>query len=71
MAEDRTGTVFRSTFETQTADAADLDVKAKAEKVSVIYGKKHGIKDVTLDVFERQVTALIGPSGCGKSTFLR
>ncbi len=35
------------------------------------YGKTHALRDVTLDIPERQVTAIIGPSGCGKSTFLR
>ncbi len=35
------------------------------------YGKTHALKSVSLDIPERQVTAVIGPSGCGKSTFLR
>jgi phosphate transport system ATP-binding protein len=39
--------------------------------VSVFYGAKQALKDITLDVGQRQVLALIGPSGCGKSTFLR
>src|SRR5207237_839942 len=39
--------------------------------VSVFYGVKQALKDVSLDVERRQVLAMIGPSGCGKSTFLR
>ena len=35
------------------------------------FGKTHVLKDVSLDIAQRQVTALIGPSGCGKSTFIR
>ncbi len=35
------------------------------------YGEKAGVKDVSMDIYERMVTAIIGPSGCGKSTFLR
>ncbi len=35
------------------------------------YGDFLAIKDINLDVADKQVTALIGPSGCGKSTFLR
>ncbi|MFV9511153.1 phosphate ABC transporter ATP-binding protein PstB [Tepidibacillus sp. LV47] len=35
------------------------------------YGDFHAIKDINLDIADKQVTALIGPSGCGKSTFLR
>ena len=39
--------------------------------VSVFYGVKQALNNVTLDVARRQVLAAIGPSGCGKSTFLR
>lgn len=39
--------------------------------VNVFYGDKHAIKNVSLDIAENQVIAMIGPSGCGKSTFLR
>jgi phosphate transport system ATP-binding protein len=35
------------------------------------FGGVHAVRDVTLDLLERRVTAIIGPSGCGKSTFLR
>lgn len=42
-----------------------------ARNVNVFYGEKHALKDVTIDIYRRQVTAFIGPSGCGKSTFLR
>jgi phosphate transport system ATP-binding protein len=45
--------------------------KVKAEKVNVFYGDKQALFDVSLDIPERAVTALIGPSGCGKSTFIR
>jgi phosphate transport system ATP-binding protein len=45
--------------------------KVKATSVSVFYGEKQALYDVSLDMPERSVTALIGPSGCGKSTFLR
>ena len=45
--------------------------KVKAENIDVYYGDKQALFDVSLDIPERSVTALIGPSGCGKSTFLR
>ncbi len=45
--------------------------KMMATDVSVYYGKKRAIADVSLPILECHVTALIGPSGCGKSTFLR
>ena len=45
--------------------------KIVAKNVDVYYGDKHALKDVSVDITERAVTAFIGPSGCGKSTFLR
>ena len=45
--------------------------KITARDVNVFYGEKQALFDVSLDVPEKQVSALIGPSGCGKSTFLR
>ncbi|MCK0100531.1 phosphate ABC transporter ATP-binding protein PstB [Qipengyuania sp. S6317L1] len=42
-----------------------------ADGVSVYYGEKQAIKDVTIGIPAKYVTAFIGPSGCGKSTFLR
>jgi phosphate transport system ATP-binding protein len=42
-----------------------------ARDVSVFYGDKRAIKEVSLDIGRNQVLALIGASGCGKSTFLR
>ena len=45
--------------------------KIAARGVDVFYGDAHAIRDVSLDIPERRVTAFIGPSGCGKSTFLR
>jgi phosphate transport system ATP-binding protein len=39
--------------------------------VNLAYGDNHVLHDVTMDVDDRRVTALIGPSGCGKSTLLR
>ncbi len=54
------------------ATMAGTDIaKFKTDKVNVFYGAKQALNDVTLDIFQNQVTALIGPSGCGKSTYLR
>jgi len=41
------------------------------DDLNVYYGEERAIKDVSMDIPEESVTALIGPSGCGKSTFLR
>lgn len=41
------------------------------KKLNLYYGQFHALKDVFLDIPEREITAFIGPSGCGKSTLLR
>jgi phosphate transport system ATP-binding protein len=41
------------------------------EDLSLWYGSKQALKDVSLDIPEKKITAFIGPSGCGKSTLLR
>ena len=58
----------------QAADTnitTDREPKMQARRVNVFYGDTHALKDVNLDIYADEVTALIGPSGCGKSTFLR
>jgi phosphate transport system ATP-binding protein len=55
----------------QAQHAVDAPPKLRARDVNVFYGEKQALFDVSLDVPEKAVTALIGPSGCGKSTFLR
>ena len=47
------------------------NIKVSTKNVNVHYGTKQALHQVTLDINEKEVTALIGPSGCGKSTFLR
>ncbi len=43
----------------------------RTRQLTVAYGEKVAVKDVSLDIRDREIIALIGPSGCGKSTFLR
>jgi len=52
-------------------EAANPAPAFRSRNLSIFYSNKPAIKDVTLDVPSRKVTAIIGPSGCGKSTFLR
>jgi len=58
----------------QTADSfpdAPAGVKMQTQDVNIFYADNQAITDVSLDIADRNVTALIGPSGCGKSTYLR
>jgi phosphate transport system ATP-binding protein len=47
------------------------DFKVKVNNLSLKYGTNPALKNITMDIPEKMVTAFIGPSGCGKSTFLR
>jgi len=47
------------------------DPRMRCRNVNVYYGDKQAINDVSIDIGENEVLAMIGPSGCGKSTFLR
>ncbi|MCV0401732.1 MAG: phosphate ABC transporter ATP-binding protein PstB [Nitrosopumilus sp.] len=64
-----------NTIETQISSQNIPTVEDKfkmiAENVTISYGDKPAVKDVTMKFKEKSVTALIGPSGCGKTTFLR
>ena len=46
-------------------------LRMETENLTVHYGKSAGVRNVSLPVHDRKITALIGPSGCGKTTFLR
>jgi phosphate transport system ATP-binding protein len=53
------------------ADAARPKAKLEVRNLQFYYGGFHALKNISLDIPERMVTAFIGPSGCGKSTLLR
>jgi len=46
-------------------------VKLRTEGANLYYGSFQALRNITLDIPERTITAVIGPSGCGKSSFLR
>lgn len=45
--------------------------KITVDGVDLYYGKFHALKDINLNIKEKEITAFIGPSGCGKSTLLK
>ena len=56
----------------QTGDRAPgLRPSIELRELNLSYGDNHVLFDVSMDIGERMVTALIGPSGCGKSTLIR
>lgn len=47
------------------------EIKIVTKNLNLYYGEKQALKNITLNIPDKRVTAFIGPSGCGKSTFLR
>jgi phosphate transport system ATP-binding protein len=70
-SETASGEVVEETREEWTEYEFQGDAKLSVTDLNVWYGDDHAIEDVSMDIPENSVTALIGPSGCGKSTFLR
>jgi len=75
-------TVYPMNEVTMAADLVDVNAVEEglrvvsspgltAENVNVYYGDIQALQDVSINIYSKQITALIGPSGCGKSTFLR
>ena len=48
-----------------------MNYKITIEDVNLHYGSFHALKDIQLNIPEKEITAFIGPSGCGKSTLLK
>jgi len=49
----------------------DNDLNITAKDVDLFYGEVQALKNINIEIKQKEVTAFIGPSGCGKSTFLR
>src|SRR5574338_224346 len=47
------------------------EIKIITKDLSLFYGDKQALKNISIEIQDKKVTAFIGPSGCGKSTFLR
>ena len=52
-------------------EAEKNPTKVEVKNLDLYYGTFQALKDVSMEIEEKKVTALIGPSGCGKSTFLK
>ena len=49
----------------------EAEIKFRIEDLDFFYGSFKALEKISMEIAEREITALIGPSGCGKSTFLR
>ena len=69
----RTDSLITTEVQTTPRESAppSTETVVATEDLNVYYGDDQAITDVSIDIPENRVTAMIGPSGCGKSTFLR
>ena len=65
------GAVISTDIRTNDRETGTGRTVIESRNLDVYYGDEQALRDVSLAIPERQVTAMIGPSGCGKSTFLR
>jgi phosphate transport system ATP-binding protein len=66
-----TDTMANSSLSLPIMEPRDADCVIEARGVNVYYGDFRAVKDITIKILRRKITAIIGPSGCGKSTLLR
>ncbi|HIR90953.1 MAG TPA: phosphate ABC transporter ATP-binding protein [Candidatus Limicola stercorigallinarum] len=57
--------------EVSVQPTSDHPVVLDVDHLDLYYGDHHALKDVSIDIRDREITSFIGPSGCGKSTLLR
>lgn len=67
---------MNSTLEKKITTKQPGNVQNKAivyetNDLNLWYGDKHALKDINLEIYENEITAIIGPSGCGKSTYIK
>src|SRR2546428_10279331 len=62
---------FNAALSPSAAALESMNAKISVRDFDFFYGSAKVLHGITLDIPDRQVTALIGPSGCGKSTFIR
>src|SRR5687768_13702089 len=71
---ERMETMIAETAQRPRDPALQPDIKdpiLNIDALSLWYGEKQALKEISMQIPEKQITAFIGPSGCGKSTLLR
>ena len=64
-------TLVRNSIESAVRKRSSKEKVYETKQLNLWYGDKHALKEVSIDIYENEVTAIIGPSGCGKSTYLK
>ncbi|MBI1940080.1 MAG: phosphate ABC transporter ATP-binding protein [Acidobacteria bacterium] len=68
---DREFPLLRTQVREKGTTPAEREVRVRSRDFSFWYRERQALQGVSLEIFDRHITAIIGPSGCGKSTFLR
>jgi len=58
-------------YEQNSEDKNEKKIVYKTNGLNLWYGDDQALKNIDLDIYENEVTAIIGPSGCGKSTYIK
>ncbi|MES1038256.1 phosphate ABC transporter ATP-binding protein [Peribacillus simplex] len=58
-------------IENANADSVLKETVYETSDLNLWYGENHALKNINLDMYQNEVTAIIGPSGCGKSTYIK
>lgn len=62
---------LRIVHDSEIKSEAEKNLVYKTDRLNLWYGENHALKNINLDIYENEVTAIIGPSGCGKSTYIK
>ncbi len=57
--------------EQKSRDVSAKNIVYETKQLNLWYGNNHALKNIDLNIFENEITAIIGPSGCGKSTYIK
>ena len=71
VATERSKVLDDAPLTTRAAVLPEPAARIRVASLNAYFGSVHAVKDVSMRIQDRRVTAIIGPSGCGKSTFLR
>ncbi len=63
--------IKRETTEKNNMNQTNKNIVYRTDNLNLWYGKDQALKNIDLDIYENDVTAIIGPSGCGKSTYIK
>lgn len=61
--------IFPKTSWIREIERLTMNNKFTVNDLNLYYGDFHALKNINMDIKEKEITAFIGPSGCGKSTF--